>query len=246
MLSFTSPMLSMLPDFDYLPTGPCRRPSAVLRLLVDDQDADDNHSRSQVAKKNSHRLLAPAHVRPNYRVQSTDSASRISIELPGVARSDVDVQVHGRRLTVRGARFNTNTTDRLGASGPAIARTEAPDSTPTSAAGPDSAHGGSGAAMPSRDSPSKDAPRAENTHAPNAQHPAKHENGHEQQQDSSQNGAHTDARTPPTPALVFTLTLTLAPDADPDAVSVHSYADGVLVLNVPNRRPAAPRKLAVQ
>ncbi|MEM8728254.1 MAG: hypothetical protein AAGE99_06135, partial [Chlamydiota bacterium] len=47
------------------------------------------------------------------------------------------------------------------------------------------------------------------------------------------------------PAVVYSLTLRLGRDADPEAAACESYDDGVLVLNVPRAAARAPRKLAV-
>lgn len=198
MLSLTSPMFCMLSDFDFPPAALC--------------EPGTQHRRPR----------APVHARPNYRVLSADAASTIAVELPGVSKHDVDVQVHGRVLSISGKRFRL--ADRPGRNDTTAATDSAPAPDATQAAPTSPVN-------------------------PNAQQTAHREQDDRQKQEHQQQGTeHTLANSPltPTPDVVFDLSLKLAPDADADAVSVQSYADGVLVLSVPHRQPGSPRKLSVQ
>lgn len=54
-------------------------------------------------------------VEPSYRYESDDTAGHFEIELPGVAKENLSIEVHGNKLIVKGKRFKKNLAGALDA-----------------------------------------------------------------------------------------------------------------------------------
>lgn len=84
------------------------QPSA-LRLLTSCDAADpvDDvlYALTNTSNPNRRRLRKPRVVEPEFTYTTADSEGVLEIDLPGVSRDDLAVEVQGRRLTVTGKRF---------------------------------------------------------------------------------------------------------------------------------------------
>jgi len=187
----------------------CDRDLSSMFGLLDDE-------LSQVAHAKSASKASPRSVTPSYRLRSDDDATVVAVELPGVDRAHIDVQVKDSTMTLSARRF------RLA------------DPAPQQPASVEQPANGSGHDKDDDDkeksgsnSVATNGNKADSTASPPAS--------------SSTGGRSTTAN----PSLIYRLDLRLSSTIDQDRIECQSYRDGVLLLRIPNRAKQTARQIAV-
>lgn len=71
--------------------------------------ANESMQPKEVVSRRKPEIIETINVVPNYQVRSTEDEAFLDIEMPGVSKENISVEVHDRRLTIHGTRFHHET-----------------------------------------------------------------------------------------------------------------------------------------
>ena len=152
---------------------------------------------------------------------NTHDATVVTVDLPGVPKHHVTVEVDGRKLTVSGRRrgnVDTSAPESAGSTDVAMDANPATDAKATDANATDANATDANATV----EPSAAADQTDHT-------PPAHKHNHAPAHD-----------------VVYKTVIRLSPTIDADAIVAERMQDGVLTLRLPHRKHPEPRRLSIQ
>lgn len=225
------------------------QPSA-LRLLASCDAADpvDDFLHALTSTSSGHNqrcLRSPRVVEPQFTYTTGDSEGVLEIDLPGVSRDDLAVEVQGRRLTVTGKRFRSGGGDQEEHRKKVKIAEEVKkvDQVPAQKAqGPVN-----GAAKSVNDEKQDNADKNDKEHSENGQKtPEKNDAAaKEGSDDAAVSNEKNDDKDSRQASAVFKGAFRLRPKIDTERIAVAQHRDGVLKLCLPYHEKAMPRKITI-
>lgn len=247
-LSFLSPRPTSLLDHAF---AHFMAPEPLVMRFV-----DSDHCMTDASADRPRRRHAPAQsrtrtVRSSYSSFTDDHATTVHVDLPGVPKDQVTVEVDGRTLVVTGRRVANDVADSsgdvdvdMGAAGHAAAGTAAEKTSAKRTEAGDYTAAEPATIVADEDDQDHNAVN-NNANKTTQQRTPEARNNDNGDQVANGHGDRTKQVSPSADEVVYHTVLRLKPRVDVDAISVERMQDGVLTLRLPHLRPREPRRLSV-